>query len=637
MKKIQRLRYITFKELRKNYWSSLLACLIVFVLSGSAFSYGLSEFTVSVFLSELIESNNHWVSLGFIIAFTFLIAIPISIGNANFFLNTLENNNRLSDLLFAFQPKRYWKIVFFEFVRYIMLVPFLIIAILILFSSDGSARYIIAAIFIAIAAPVYYRYRFLSYMLVQHHEMGFKETFTTTSRLIEEKRWELFKIDVSFGCLFFAASIIFGIGGLLILPYYEGVIARYYSEYKQADDENVVTVNKHLRRAMGSAQFLIVFVLTTLTLLSFLLTNAYANDIYVTTEEELRAAFLNDESVIVVNATIQLTEGAIEVDREVTIQGTGIIEVTGGFQHFIVQENANFTLTGDLTLQSAIRPSAYAERSGGVYVFGVFNMHGGVITNNVGRGVAVHRGTFNMYGGSITHNQYIRPFGWEYRGSGDGGVSLRRSTFNMHGGLISYNTMAPRYGGGGVFAGDSVINIYGGEISYNVTGVETWNSASELYLFHSYLTLYNGKIIGDHAQSGYTIALNGWESSGSIMYDGIVDGSILIGSRRVKFTAIQGEIGRIYTAGSWFDDNSLWTPDDDHIIVSEQVVMDQVYSVNDDQTNFRIINYFRQPYIHIGAAFIIIIYKLCHTAIFFKEERKKSQLQNRDKKGEVAA
>jgi len=144
------------------------------------------------------------------------------------------------------------------------------------------------------------------------------------------------------------------------------------------------------------------------------------------------------------------------LDNNITIRGhngnTGhLINVEGG----TLKMNAGTTITGN--------------SGGGVYVTSVFEMNGGIISNNgprdKGAGVYMHGGTFTMNGGTISGNK-----------AGDGGGVFSpywSGSFTMNGGTISGNNASNGggvYGGnfimrGGIITGNTAVNYGGGVYS----------------------------------------------------------------------------------------------------------------------------------------------------------------------------
>ena len=160
---------------------------------------------------------------------------------------------------------------------------------------------------------------------------------------------------------------------------------------------------------------------------------------------------------------------------------------------------------------------------GGIVVYGIFNMNGGIISGNTatygGGGVDVH-GKFNMNGGIISGNTAqngggVKVSGEFYLNDGTikgntamqhhgGGVYINCGTFTMNGGTISNNNAA--YGGGG-------IGMSGHSIDYT-SGKETINSGT--------IILKNGVITDNNAQ-----AYGGGIYSGGDYNKIIIDGGII--------------------------------------------------------------------------------------------------------------
>lgn len=234
----QEQRYMVFKWLRTNYWTSLLVCLLVSVLGGSAFAFGISGLRLSDFLSQYFASDRILANGLFTIAFLFFISIPISIGNARFFPQALEGEGKISDVFYAFKPKYYWNVILVEAARYAILAAIIIpIVLLITYSDNDLATFLLWGTALALAMPPYYKYRFSPFILARYPYMRQKEVFSISTELTNRKRWRLFVIDLSFVALFLVGNLFFGIGGLLLAPYYEGVVAMYYLDCVRIQEE----------------------------------------------------------------------------------------------------------------------------------------------------------------------------------------------------------------------------------------------------------------------------------------------------------------------------------------------------------------------------------------------------------------
>ena len=148
---------------------------------------------------------------------------------------------------------------------------------------------------------------------------------------------------------------------------------------------------------------------------------------------------------------------------------------------------------------------------------GTFNMFGGEITANTGRGVTMKgtsaKATFNMYGGEISNN-------------GGGGVKITKGTFTMSGGEIKGNSADE---GGGVYAdSDSTFTMSGGEITGNNT---TRNSSGSVYVGSGSITV-----------SGTAKIQNNW-------IDGIKDGSVYVEGDNDKAGNVYLPSGKTITIG----------------------------------------------------------------------------------------
>ena len=226
-----------------------------------------------------------------------------------------------------------------------------------------------------------------------------------------------------------------------------------------------------------------------------------------------------------------------------------------------VYNNGTFNMSAGTIIENASRgePSSSNGGGGGVYNDGgLFNMSGGIITNNTsvrnGGGVCNRYNTvFNMSGGLIVGN--ISTSG------GGGGVINSDSTFNMTGGEISLNmavhgggvytysgefnlfegevlkniafgrttngnTCGQSHGGGVCFGRNTVFNMYGGKISHNTVTVPNTLSSSVLLLatrgggVHStgLFNMYGGEISYNTADVPDVYLLNGYYSEGGGVY-----------------------------------------------------------------------------------------------------------------------
>ena len=264
-----------------------------------------------------------------------------------------------------------------------------------------------------------------------------------------------------------------------------------------------------------------------------------ADEITVTTEEELREAIISGADVISVNSIIHIYR-PIDIRTEVTITGNGVIEVRDDFRHFIVHQEAALTLEGNVTLRRAEIPSETTGRGafrpgGGITVSGgTLIMRGGILTGNsapeeedvirwdMGILSIDGNGIFRMYSGKISRNQgsAVRINDNSVFTMYDGEISLNRGVlvrgrygynprFHMHGGRISEN------GGSGVYVLGGSFRLYDGIISNNRA-----RSGGGVSLSGATFTMYDGEITNNESlEVGGGIAA---ERSRIVLHNGII-------------------------------------------------------------------------------------------------------------------
>ena len=154
---------------------------------------------------------------------------------------------------------------------------------------------------------------------------------------------------------------------------------------------------------------------------------------------------------------------------------------------FVVKQNVTFILDNNITLMGhngntdrvvnvnggtlkMNKGATITNNSGGGVVVrgGIFEMNGGIISNNItppsdpyGGGVRVFSATFEMNGGTISGNNAI---------NNGGGVDVDSGIFKMNGGTISSNN-AREWGGGVSINSRQTFNMRGGIITGNTAGV----------------------------------------------------------------------------------------------------------------------------------------------------------------------
>jgi len=227
-----------------------------------------------------------------------------------------------------------------------------------------------------------------------------------------------------------------------------------------------------------------------------------------------------------INVTVVLR--GVERNRTIRLKSHGAM--------FIVRQNITFVLDNNITIHGHkgntaalvdVYGGTFEMNNGatitgnsrcGVYVAenGIFNMNGGIISNNTdqyGGGVRVFSGTFDMNGGTISSNTAF---------INGGGVDEAFGTFRMNGGFISGNRAGGDGGGIAINCGQT-FNMRNGTITANTAGISgggVWINGCGSTIFTKTggtITSYtsdknNGNVVRDDsgalARRGHTIYVN---------------------------------------------------------------------------------------------------------------------------------
>ncbi|MDR0768011.1 MAG: hypothetical protein LBE57_06205 [Methanosarcinales archaeon] len=209
----------------------------------------------------------------------------------------------------------------------------------------------------------------------------------------------------------------------------------------------------------------------------------------ISSEAELRTAIAGG-GIVTLAGDIELTD-EILINNIVTLEGTGILTVTGSYRHFRIETGGDLTLADDVTLTHA-NPG---DNGGGVLVnFGRFTMSGGTISGNTaeyGGGVRVNSsGTFTMSDGTISGNT---------AGLDGGGI------YNLGAGLAidSGNVINNEAGrnAGGVYT-SSGLTMWNGNIDRNRAGTNAGSGgiAGGVLSLHTF-TMHNGSVSNNFVEN----------------------------------------------------------------------------------------------------------------------------------------
>lgn len=226
----------------RNYWTCVLVCVIVALLSGTLLSYTSTssneQYTTEIYtdydaealMTELdqmlVAMEKFIIEYGRIILMTFLVTFVIalglaivfynvlSVGLSRYFLENREHKTSAWQLIYGFKGGRYSSTVWVMFVRTISIFGWTL-----LFIIPGIIKS--------------YSYMLVPYILAENFGMDSKRVLQLSKAMMYGHKWEAFKLEISFFGWMLLASLT---GGLLSVfyvdPYMCATNAEFYCALK---------------------------------------------------------------------------------------------------------------------------------------------------------------------------------------------------------------------------------------------------------------------------------------------------------------------------------------------------------------------------------------------------------------------
>jgi uncharacterized membrane protein len=211
--------------LKRTYWMSFVACLIMGILGAGG--GGTSIANVSGNSSNQQNDMSFFSSDGFYqilpvvsvllivvlaasVVFSILVSGPVMVGGKRFFMSSREENPSLSDLFYAFTSGNYFNVVKTMF--FVGLYTFL-----------WSLLFVIPGIIKS------YEYFFVPYILSENPGIDTKRAFELSREMSAGKKWDMFVLDWSFFGWYLLGALCCGVGVFFVRPYYHATIAEMYT------------------------------------------------------------------------------------------------------------------------------------------------------------------------------------------------------------------------------------------------------------------------------------------------------------------------------------------------------------------------------------------------------------------------
>ncbi len=229
------------QNIHKNIWLCIGVTLVFTLLSGNLFGVEVDSTTgASYFRAGLGSAGN--ISLDFIhfaipagfaiiatlmsLAYAILIASPIAVGHARYYLENRKEKSSFETLFFIFGEEGFFNTVKILLLRSIYLALWMIpsIAVLLISVISYSSISIILGCILSVLLliPLFmksYQYEMIPYILAENPTVDSSTAFKMTKEMTNGNKWNLFVLDLSFILWQILGAITCGIGQLYVNAY----------------------------------------------------------------------------------------------------------------------------------------------------------------------------------------------------------------------------------------------------------------------------------------------------------------------------------------------------------------------------------------------------------------------------------
>lgn len=222
------------QSIHRNLWIVIGTALAVTLLSSSFFGVNYNLDT-GVYTFRVGMGENFYFSLDFIkltismaialiialltMAYTILIANPLKVGYARFFIENREEPSRFEVIFSMFKSGTYFNVMKIMLLRDIYTVLWTL-----LFIFPGIYKS--------------YQYFMIPYILAENPTMDSTEVFEMTKLLTNNMKMEIFILHLSFILWYLLNSLTFGLASLYITPYVEATVCEAYIFLRDQAIEN---------------------------------------------------------------------------------------------------------------------------------------------------------------------------------------------------------------------------------------------------------------------------------------------------------------------------------------------------------------------------------------------------------------
>lgn len=208
-------------RLRRAYWTpffiSLVLAIAVGGLSGSRYSANRGDIPVDgLFLIPIILGGLTMAIIG--IALSVFIFGPLEAGCRKAYIEYLEGNENLNEVISSFKSPHYMNIV-----KAMLLTRIMIFLWMLLLIVPGIIKM--------------YQYRFVPYILAENPSLNGYEAMEISTQLTNGHKTDMFVMDLSFIGWYLLGALALGVGVLFVNPYKDTSFTMLYYKLQEKSYE----------------------------------------------------------------------------------------------------------------------------------------------------------------------------------------------------------------------------------------------------------------------------------------------------------------------------------------------------------------------------------------------------------------
>ncbi len=234
------LKYKAKQTLKGTYVNGLIVSFLMMLASGAWMNkrdggkHMSGKFNFNDFSGDISGHDNFFDALGFptvlglvlgfltvVVAMVFiklLVGYLIEVGGQKYFLKARNGESTINHVTYGFSSGKWMNIVKTMFLRSLFTYLWTLLLII-----PGIIKY--------------YSYRMVPYILAQNPDADSFEAIAMSKEMTDGHKMDMFVMDLSFIGWFILGGLLFGIGTILVMPYYNATYAELYYTLKGEEEK----------------------------------------------------------------------------------------------------------------------------------------------------------------------------------------------------------------------------------------------------------------------------------------------------------------------------------------------------------------------------------------------------------------